>query len=93
MPMELPGEDRGGDPSPRPGMRERERERERERDSTEYEKRYYLLSLFTNILSQYKHFSFNLLARLAHSTLGISNYCIGCRFVLVCKLSYVWLAA
>ena len=25
--MELPGEDRGGDPSPRPGMRERERER------------------------------------------------------------------
>jgi len=23
--MELPGEDRGGDPSPRPGMRERER--------------------------------------------------------------------
>jgi len=25
-PMELPGEDRGGDPSPRPGMRERERE-------------------------------------------------------------------
>ena len=29
-PMELPGEDRGGDPSPRPGMRERERERERE---------------------------------------------------------------
>jgi len=30
MPMELPGEDRGGDPSPRPGMRERERERERE---------------------------------------------------------------
>jgi len=28
--MELPGEDLGGDPSPRPGMRERERERERE---------------------------------------------------------------
>ena len=26
-PMELPGEDRGGDPSPRPGMREREKER------------------------------------------------------------------
>jgi len=26
--MELPGEDRGGDPSPRPGMRERERERD-----------------------------------------------------------------
>ena len=24
-PMELPGEDRGGDPSPRPAMRERER--------------------------------------------------------------------
>ena len=24
--MELPGEDRGGDPSPQPGMRERERE-------------------------------------------------------------------
>ena len=24
-PMELPGKDRGGDPSPRPGMRERER--------------------------------------------------------------------
>ena len=28
-PMELPGKDRGGDPSPRPGMRERERQRER----------------------------------------------------------------
>jgi len=27
-PVELPGEDRGGDQSPRPGMRGRERERE-----------------------------------------------------------------
>jgi len=27
MPMELPGEDRGGDPSPRLGMRERETSR------------------------------------------------------------------
>jgi len=30
--MELPGEDRGGDPSPRPGMRERERENSYHKD-------------------------------------------------------------